>query len=55
MWHNAFDPDKHLPPDLQADLYEAISKTNAIQVEAENPKQYNAALILLLAQFGIVP
>ena len=55
FWHNNFNPDKHLPTDLDTRLRDVVKKTNGIRVEAENPTQYNAAIILLLAQFGIVP
>jgi hypothetical protein len=55
VWHNGFNPEEHLPLYLPSELKAEVEKNNAIKVEAENPKQYNASLDELLGVFGITP
>lgn len=54
IWHGGFK-EKHLPDNLDLSIRDIILKKNAIKVEAENPKQYNAALDELLSVFSILP
>ncbi len=56
IWHNDFRGLKDNPSyEITEAIQYAIGTVNATIVEAENPKQYNAALDELLSSFGIVP
>ncbi len=54
LWHHGFNPAEHLPPNIDTRIRELVNKTQAYEVEKENPKQYNATLDELLMDFGIV-
>lgn len=57
VWHNHFDIKNvsHFPIDLPSIIRQAIKENNGENVLVESPKQYNAAIDVLLAKFGTAP
>ncbi len=54
IWHH-INESIDVPDTIGEELRSAVSKKQGVIVEAENPKQYNAALDQLLAHFNIAP